>query len=224
MSTNKLPIHFRLLYLVGFLFLAACAGQKEKLVDASAYPTDMVDQSWLSGQPCLAPCWQGLMPGVSSREEAIEIANSLTFVSGEMKPMDSHAEGYVCKIPPESYCVYMAFDDNKLNFVTLGIEYQLTVEQMVDMVGPPDGYVVSERQALKRTCDIEVLWISKQVKAIITYENDRGCTIFFLNNRFPQDIQVNSIDYLRPGEIEQFIDDILNSMGIEYFSWGGFDD
>jgi hypothetical protein len=224
MSTNKLPIHFRLFYLVGFLFLAACAGQKEKLIDASAYPTDMVDQSWLNGQPCLAPCWQGLMPGISSREDVIEIANSLTFISGNREPMDSHAEGYLCKIPQDSYCVYLAFYENKLNFLTLGIEYQLTVEQMVDIVGSPDGYVVSERHALKRTCDIEVLWISKQVKGIITYENDLGCEIFFLDNRFPESIQVNFIRYLRPGEIEQFIESTLNAMGPEYFPWAGFNE
>jgi hypothetical protein len=230
MSKNKFPICHKLLCLVALLFLFACAQKEDELVDATIYPPDMVDQSWIDGQPCLPPCWQGLEPGISSREEAVDTVKNLSFISSERQPRKyENADGFFCKIPDNDHCVSMIFENGMLDFLQLYINYRLTIEQMIELIGTPNGFAFSEpHTGSSRVCEVKVLWSNRQIEAWIKYKSHQGCDVFIhYEGEFPRNVQVTYIFYEVPGTVEKYIQGILETdpnagTGIYYFSWVGF--
>jgi hypothetical protein len=228
MSKNKFPICHKLLCLVTLLFLFACAPKEDEPVEARMYPADMVDQSWINGQPCLPPCWQGLEPGISSREEAVDTVKNLSFISSERQMKRSeNSEVFFCEIPNNKYCGLMFFEHEILTLIRLDINYRLTIEQMIELIGTPDGFTYSQPNPTV-SCRVIVLWSGRQVEAWIYHESHQKCAVFRHDDaEFPRDVQVTYIYYDTPGTVEKYIQGLLETgpgapTGINYFPWVGF--
>ncbi len=80
MSKSKLSNCLKLIFVIAItseLFSCKSQGVNLETLDPNLY-----DQSWLIGKPCGAPCWYGLEPGVSSREDSIAEVKRFPFIDG----------------------------------------------------------------------------------------------------------------------------------------------
>jgi hypothetical protein len=227
MSNNRL-----LIYLVSFVgiwmlfLLDSCSGNDRELIDPARHP-HLVDQSWLIGQPCSVPCWQGLELGSSSRQNSIEVVKDLSFIYPEGVETNSRWVNYSCKQPPESTCVSMEFDNDILNKIMLAINYRITIEQIADKLGSPDGFYFTITNPDDWTsCDIMILWIEKQIEITVMYRGHQPlCETFFkTNGKIPKNLQANHITLMQPGEVEDTIESLKEPdvTGVVYMRWTGF--
>lgn len=73
---NILPQRLRFLgTLLALIGLVACASLNP--------PTPPNDQDWLKKQPCAAPCWEGITPGVTTAEDAFKILQQNAYLSDQ---------------------------------------------------------------------------------------------------------------------------------------------
>lgn len=49
------------------------------VITKSPVPTDW-DSRWLAKKPCLAPCWEGITPGITTKNEALNLLQHMSFV------------------------------------------------------------------------------------------------------------------------------------------------
>jgi hypothetical protein len=70
---GNLPGVFSVVLLALLLILSGCAGPTGADVP--------VDRSFLTDEPCAAPCWYGLVPGKSSKDDAPRVLAELPFVN-----------------------------------------------------------------------------------------------------------------------------------------------
>lgn len=103
---------------------------------------DSVDKSLLTGEPCAPPCWYGLVPGESSADEVVSTLKSLPFVDG-----DSIIEDFITwkssVMNTDDYVGYIRIEENKVELLSIELEYDLTLQELIDVLGEPAGYDVA---------------------------------------------------------------------------------
>ncbi len=143
---RSLPIA---LILFAVLALAACA-QNINLLDE----TKLQDTSLLTGEPCEAPCWNGITPGETSYRDAKLILES----DGRFKiTEESEAEG---DVPGRAFsfaegennpcCQVISSDGETVGSFMLQLAPSMTFGPLFDKYGEPDyvtGQMVSEEQS-----------------------------------------------------------------------------
>lgn len=172
MSQNRLREYANALLIISFCFLIlSCTAEKPKMeyVDYSARP-DLVDQSWLTGKPCTAPCWQGLEPGKSTREEVMKVISKLSFLDTE-KDITIYAgqEFLYCKQPPDKTCLGLVFNNNQLSQLGLLLNYSVTLDEVVDKLKKPDFFVISYPGSERMDCLLRVYWLQRRLE--LTYRS-----------------------------------------------------
>jgi len=110
-----------------------------------------VDRSLLTGEPCQPPCWQGLVPGVSTEQEV----ENLIAVSEYVNPHRVYRErsGGATIISWESAVWSIAraqpnafiLDGDTLMVITHELDYELTLEDLLARYGPPQKFWVRWR-------------------------------------------------------------------------------
>ena len=69
-------------YSIAFWFaavlLGACGWQVA--TPTNEPPRELTDRSLLTGLPCEAPCWQGLILGLTTKAESLAVAQTLSFI------------------------------------------------------------------------------------------------------------------------------------------------
>ena len=96
MSKSKLSICLKLIFVIAIastLFSCKSQGVNLETLDPNLY-----DQSWLTGKPCSAPCWYGLEPGISSREDSISKVKQIPFVNGDQEMLPPSNASWVDEI------------------------------------------------------------------------------------------------------------------------------
>lgn len=121
---------------VGVVILALCWWAR--------YLEHTTDKSLLTDVPCAAPCWQGIMPGVSTEVEVRQILETNPYVQGEI--WEGHYEGWrVINWHPSrgrGITNHMLFRHGVAYLIRLGIVYDLTVEEILEKYGPPEAILV----------------------------------------------------------------------------------
>lgn len=227
MLKNRFHICARILVILTLPLLALSCSQTQKKVNPKENP-ELADQSWLTDKPCSAPCWQGIEPGISSRDEAIQIVKGLSFVDGESMRTNKSTIIFLCRIPSDISCVYMEFDDGILFYLQLYINYHLTINQVVDKLGPPNSYTIIRRGPEIKGCDAEFLWINRQL-SVTYYEEphnsgDDLCDIVNTENgKIPEGLYVQNANYMKASEMEEKIQTVQRpGAGYNYILWKGF--
>ena len=142
---RSLPIA---LVLFAVMALAACA-QNVNLLD----DTKLQDSSLLSGEPCEAPCWNGITPGETSYRDAKLILES----DGQFKiTEESEAEGdnpgrtfTFAEGENNACCQVISGDGETIGSLMLQLAPTLSFGPLFDKYGEPDyvtGQLVSEEQ------------------------------------------------------------------------------
>jgi hypothetical protein len=115
---------------------------------ASQTPEPRVaDRSFLTGQPCKAPCWYNLELDKSTLVDVTQTLKELPFV--DHNSMIVHNTVYTgniittqinfnCFDPKGEPCGFIKVLDDKLKMVNIVIRYPLSMKTVVDQIGPPE--------------------------------------------------------------------------------------
>ena len=103
----------------------------------------LVDDSLLSDIPCAAPCWQGIVPGKTSRSQVMQILRANPYIRDDsLEEAGTTEVGGVTwwwSIPGRRLQPSILWQDNTVQEITLGLTYDLTVDQVVNKFGPPES-------------------------------------------------------------------------------------
>jgi hypothetical protein len=224
MLKDKLSNCIKLIFVIATastLFSCRSQGVNLETLDPNLY-----DQSWLTEKPCGAPCWYGLEPGVSSREDLISKVKQLSFINGNSATTDSVGTRFLYKKTQSDSVVSMGFENGILEFLAFVPNYQIIFEQAVEKLGSPDGFSVEPMYPDAAGCELQVWWKNK--KLVLSYWTGIISIFTFgqsLNNKLcgnegnlplPKGILIQGVNIFLPSEIESIMR--TNPFG----SWKGF--
>lgn len=140
------------------------------------FPNDpRVDQSFISGKPCKAPCWYGLELGKASVEDIQSTLSSLPFIdsasigtqkfSSDLDELLFFADCVYSE--PDKDCVLLETSPGgKLRKIILVIYYPLTLESAIGQLGKP-AYYISDPISGRDACTIHIYWPNSSVSAVL---------------------------------------------------------
>jgi hypothetical protein len=152
---KDLPMKLHLLIPGILLVLLAACSPPPNLRDATMWQ----DESLITGEPCAAPCWLGITPGVTSWREARTIVEDLV---PEAQLQVEDQEGQIGAIwrtaETEQFCCAIvsnydeAVDENDVvDYIQIRLAPNVTLGELIEVHGEPsyvvNGEEVSEDQA-----------------------------------------------------------------------------
>ncbi len=219
MSKSKLLIYLSVLFV---LTIAILLCRPDKKVDLTSLDPNFYDQSWAIGSPCNAPCWYGLTPGKSSRETALEVAKSLSFIDLSKSEVHAQIASFPCKNNKHGHRGYvkMSFSSGFLDTLWLTPNYPITFEQAIDFLGDPDGFSVYPTDPGITHCYLGVVWNKKQLilehtSDISFWGRDLCQQITQSGGIIPKKLLVESVVISLPGYLENMKN---------FKPWRGFSD
>jgi hypothetical protein len=196
-----------LLYLVLFVMVAtACVPQTPPLVSEEY----LEDESLLTGEPCEPPCWNGITPGETTWEEALEVLESDDSVNG----LDQQeAEGGTVLAAwqdgeSELYCCRMLADDPEsvVKYLFLQIAPNFIIDDVLDAYGEPE-YVAP---ATLTDTDAVLQLVYAEVPMLVwVYVGEPGASVL-------ANSQVVAVIYLTAEEME------LSLVMSNLYAWDGY--
>lgn len=125
-------LHLKANYLFWFvlicMFLVACE---------QAQP----DRSYLEGVPCLAPCWQGITPGITEEADALKILSDRELVIQDSIDChvnaDNSSRGRCSYWRTSSEGGSTGFENGLVTGLEL-LSRKLTIDEVIMVLGPPD--------------------------------------------------------------------------------------
>jgi hypothetical protein len=223
MKMNCIPNHLSIVYrnIITFLIIlvvSSCTNTssgKKTVIE----PT-FTEDSWLTDKPCKAPCWYGMEPGKTSKEEAMLTTKELSFIDPEGVTDSVNGLLFNCKNYPG--CVYMGFRDNILEFLNIYLYTTVTFKEVVDKLGNPDIVMIDPINPEGSGCYIGLLWLERQME--VRYAEEPGG--FFRkdlcqqvnenNNTVPPDLTVQDVSIMQ----KEFMAESL--AGNDHIPWNGF--
>lgn len=107
----------------------------------AGYRESITDRSLFTGLPCAPPCWQGIVPGETTAEEAMQILRASPYVKQDnIEKTGTYALGALrayWKASPGG--VVVSLRDNQVRRVTFNTPYRLTLGEVVEELGPPEA-------------------------------------------------------------------------------------
>jgi hypothetical protein len=187
------------------------------------------DQSFLTDQPCSAPCWYGLSPGESTKAEVLETLKELPFVDdtsikeyGTRWGKDDSAQDirFGCRHPRERFCGSALISEDELKVLGLSANFPLDMEAVVNKLGPPDFIDYGGYHPEVGGCVVLLQWPDQGISAsYLDTNNDRVCRSIKAKNGIPPDTQVESLSYSVPDAF-----DSKPAAGGLRIDWPGFSD
>lgn len=167
----------RVLFLIIFLSVASSSGF-DGFIEATAtgtIPAELVDESWTTGEPCSPPCWYGVIPGVSNKEEALNTLTTLPFLNRKdlTQAKDDQFYDPVSDSLVSAEVVYVSYKEggvggyvgvyfvkDELVMIEFSPNFAISFEEVVEQIGPPDYLFASPSY---QGCDIGLTWVDKQM-------------------------------------------------------------
>ena len=181
--------------------LAACSTAAATPEPANA------DRSFTTGQPCAAPCWYGLELNKATEKDVLAKLNELPFVDHtairtSSSPMSvlyriETRIDYGCAEPRGQYCGSLVWYDDKLKQIDIAVQYSLTLQTVVNMLGKPVYYRNGAATPHGQGCFVEVDWPDKGMSVTSTdYDSNTVCQALSSGKGFDPMTPVTEIDYL----------------------------
>ena len=186
------------------------------------YDDPLSDHSFVTDEPCDAPCWYGLELDQSNLQEIIATLSELSFVDANSVYTytrawrdDNNATGihFRCLHPAVENCGTLVVSGDRFKFLGIIVGFPLTLETVVSKLGPPDyiycdgiidtrGYVLTlywpEQNMEVRSRNLGVDNIYRDVK---------------VGKKISPDLLVTEINYM--------VQDGFGTL-VEQFPWPGF--
>ena len=149
---------------------------------ASGCQNQQPDRSFVSGKPCLPPCWYGLQPGLSVLEDVRPVLRSLEFV--DQRSVTQVARVWLndpaaievrwdCVRPGISGCGRAVFSRDILQAIWYAPGYKLTFSDAVNELGPPECLADGIAQSEAGGCTIDLFWPAQGVSVGMANQHSR---------------------------------------------------
>lgn len=197
-----IPIMF---FLLGIFIMSCMITEFFPESDSAKFPEDpRVDRSFVTGQPCEAPCWYGLRVGESTLDDIRKTLPELPFAdvdhiheqpTGAFGPNEkSFTIPCVYSEELES-CAHLETSlDGILRGITIHIDYGLPLQAVVQKLGNPE-YYTADPLPDQDICLLGIYWPQINIVAIV---EDSPRTNHCSNNQnepINLDLQVVSLVY-----------------------------
>jgi hypothetical protein len=161
------------------LFLQ-CEGPYPRELSPDGLDPVEFDLSILSGEPCDPPCWQGLVPGQTTTDEATLTLESLTFFDSDtiregQTPTAIEGLAYVEWDRGSGELMLM---DDVVAVVRIDLYYDLELHHLVERFGDPVGYFArtsppQDAIIIGPICvgaDVEYVWPEHGLTAVTSFD------------------------------------------------------
>ncbi|MCW5877584.1 MAG: hypothetical protein KIS80_01795 [Anaerolineales bacterium] len=201
------------LTIIGCLLLSACA---------KAVPIEFQDRTLLDGEPCLAPCWYGIEIGVDNQESIRQKVVGLSFLDPDIESIaglgfsetpdevvSATSIRYGCRHRTTlQWCVNFILVDDQLRQIRVYPNYELSIEELVQSLGPPD-YISAREMGIERVfCTINLVWQEKQILAIHynnTFRSTRMCNDLQAGANIDTKLSIDVVLYVSEQRVEREI-------------------
>ncbi len=98
------------------------------------------DRSLVSGEPCGAPCWNGITPGETTWSEAVELVqNNAAFSDFESESAEGLMQAIWRKAGTEQYCCRLLAEEEtgEVTYVFLAVSPGMIVDEVLRQHGEP---------------------------------------------------------------------------------------
>jgi hypothetical protein len=188
----------------------------------------LVDKSFVTGQPCAAPCWYGLELDRSTESDVITKLKELPFVDpGAIRISDvvifnfSNATeiDYGCADPKGELCGMMIISGGSLKVISTYIYYKLPLRLVIDQLGKPDDVFYTPYSSHGDGCLLDLDWLGK---GITVRRTDRYsisvCQELEARKALDSELEITEIYYLA----EEALDPNRCNLGAVCIAWPGF--
>ena len=187
-----------------------------------------VDTSFLTDEPCAAPCWHGIRLNESTEEDAYEILNQLPFVqsgsvverTGGWKDDDQAIIfAYDC-LYASRYCGDVLISENRVQRIWFSVGFDLTFENAVQKLGTPDYIRFIRGSGERVSCSRHLYWKDKNI-LIENFSKNACPTLNEIRDgiRVERNTRVDTIFYVTMQGPWPLIEE-----GGGYIEWDGFSD
>ncbi|MFZ3069774.1 MAG: hypothetical protein WA110_01445, partial [Anaerolineaceae bacterium] len=123
-----------IIILAVYLLLVSCSASKSPESESG---TDFGDGGLFSATPCGPPCFYGITPGITTREEVSNILYAEDSVFEGCEAFDNRAysglEGIACNF----HVFSLVFEDDLVDNVAFTPGFAITLEQVIEEYGEP---------------------------------------------------------------------------------------
>lgn len=151
-------------------------------VVSSCNDETLVDRSFITQEPCAAPCWYGLELEKSSEEDVYTVLENLPFVNynsikewGTVWGDDENAKEifYDCQHPRKKRCGGFILSNDRLKQLWVSVNYNLSFFDVVQILGPPNHISYVPRSGEIAGCTLALYWPKKSI--YIRSHQREGC-------------------------------------------------
>lgn len=182
-------------------------------------------EKWLATPKCDPPCWENIIPGITTAQEGYEILTNLQEIfeiRGPNKTIKGQSIGWSmkgCEGKTGGVFLFEEYPNGTINSLTLFIgcsEDNTSLSEIINSFGNPD-YVWAEKKELE--CTQDFLYVEKGMM-ISTYKMPS-----FLRKPNDQELLVASVLFFEPQkDIQTTLDKLGYSDGPEIKVWQSIDE
>lgn len=186
-----------------------------------------IDRSILTDDPCAAPCWQGIVPGVTTSAEAADILMTLEFIRPDSLWSFGDGLRWRTSASREDPAIVSEIQshDGLVSFTSIGVDFELTLQEIVEKYGPPEKLLAYE-SGRQEKIQIEIyFYYPQQGLVFVSWASDHVPTseFFMLDAATP----ITLVYYFAPKTIDEWFDEHFETarrlrFGEEYLQdWQG---
>ncbi len=178
----------------------------------------VVEPGLAYGYPCKPPCWRGLVPGQSTRQEAEQAMEKLLVDGWADDIGGSPGRGYsVYPLPGTRGSIIVGLVDDIVTEIIGGVNFDYTIGSVIEQFGPPEWlYLETKSDSADLSCETWELSDSPYNVAIASpvYVLYPSQGLFFSMmipwngiGRLCPEMRMNSFCYYAPLSIAEALDD-----------------
>lgn len=120
----------------------------------------ILDTGLAYGVPCKPPCWQGLTPGETTRQEAASILAQLRSSGQVNSIVEGPVSFHVYPVLGMTGAVRGYFEEGVLREIRGLVKFDYTLGDLIEQFGPPEGFYPSQLTAVnvRAPCSSCDLW------------------------------------------------------------------
>jgi hypothetical protein len=236
MNNRKIGKNQIITLLIMVIFSTSCSFSESTPVFPSV-PSEFTDQSILTNNPCIAPCWNNLIPDESSTQDVLEVLTHTKHINPENiiirnsvwwaeekdgEPIPAILIRGLCAKPTDTVCVEILVVYDKVKEITITPNYRVSIEDVVKNWGNPDYVEAYPYGAECLGCILSLYWAEHSAKLTSV---DRRCADghvvckkIYDGGRIPHGFVVDEIIY--SGSVPFYVEEYSKDYRM---SWAGFE-